>query len=225
MKNQMIELDKKGFTLIEIVLAVLILGVVFSTLFFSYSALFQAREKIEGKISVLSQAETALLRITEDLNNFYCEISPLYKKNDDYGFKSKYFFVAEKEFDEKSFTKLRFTSFSHLGFGNDYLKSPSEIFYYLRNNILYRGDFYYPYPETEEERERLSYAVCRNVAEFSLLFYDKENNEFEYWDSDSSEFKYSTPYSVKLELELFLDDEKEKFETKIKLPVFREKEE
>ena len=224
MKNQMIKLNKNGFTLIEIVLAVLILGAVFSTLFFSYSALFQAREKIERKISVLSQAQTALLRINEDLNNFYCETYPLFKKTDDYGFKSKYFFIAENKFDKNLSTNLRFTSYSHLGFGNDYLKSPSEIFYYLKDNILYRGDFYYPYPETEEEKKMQSFALCKNVSKFKLLFYDKENNEFEYWDSDSSEFKYSTPYIVKLEIELFLDDEKEKFETKIKLPVFREKE-
>ncbi|MDY0132694.1 MAG: prepilin-type N-terminal cleavage/methylation domain-containing protein [Desulforegulaceae bacterium] len=221
----MIKINEKGFTLIEVVLAVLILGVVFSTLFFSYSALFQAREKIERKTSILSQAETALTRIVEDLNNFYCELPPLYKKSEDHGFRSKYFFWAENEFRQNSSTKLRFTSYSHLGFGNNYLKSPSEIFYYLKENVLYRGDFYYPYPETDLEKESLSFPICENVEKFNLVFYDEDKNEFEFWDSDSSEFKYSTPYFLKLEIVLFIDDEKEKFETKIKLPVFRKKEE
>ncbi|MDY0362462.1 MAG: prepilin-type N-terminal cleavage/methylation domain-containing protein [Desulforegulaceae bacterium] len=225
MKKQISKFDNNGFTLIEIVLAVLILGIVFSTLFFSYSALFQAREKIERKTQILSQAETALLRIVEDLNNFYCELSPLYKKSDDYDFESKYFFIAENEFKEKSSTKLNFTSYSHLSFGINNLKSPSEIFYFLEDNILYRGDFYYPYPKTEDEKKKLSFPICTNVEKFNLYFYDEEKNEYEFWDSDSLEFKYSTPYFVKLELELYFDDEKENFETKIKLPVFREKEE
>lgn len=170
MKKQILKFNNKGFTLIEIVLAVLILGIVFSTLFFSYSALFQAREKIDRKTQILSQAETALLRIVEDLNNFYCELSPLYKKSDDYDFESKYFFSAENEFKEKSSTKLKFTSYSHLGFGKNNLKSPSEIFYFLEDNILYRGDFYYPYPKTEDEKKSFPIQFVQMLKNLTFIF-------------------------------------------------------
>jgi general secretion pathway protein J len=218
--------NSSGFTLVEILLAVVIFGIVTTTLYFSYNSLFQAREKIEQKTEILSGAETALFRIVEDLVNFYCETKPLYKEKEDFGDNSRYFFYAETDFNQSlSSTAVNFTSYSHLNFGNNNYKSPSEIFYYLKDNILYRGDFVYPYPESREEKEKSSYALCKNVKKFKMIFYDEESQEYESWNSDDQDFEYATPQMVKLELEIELENDNEKFETKIRLPVFREKKE
>ncbi|MGM0418307.1 MAG: type II secretion system protein GspJ [Thermodesulfobacteriota bacterium] len=218
--------NSSGFTLVEILLAVVIFGIVTTTLYFSYNSLFQAREKIEQKTEILSGAETALFRIVEDLLNFYCETGPLYREKEDFGDKSKYFFYAENTFNQSfSSTEVNFTSYAHLGFGKDNYKSPSEIFYYLKDNILYRGDFVYPYPESREEKENRSYPLCKNVKKFKMTFYDEENQKYESWNSDDQDFEYATPKMVKLELEIELENDNEKFETKIRLPVFREKKE
>lgn len=222
----MTKLNNKGFTLIEVVLAVLLFGILSTTLFISYKSLFTAREKVDGKIEIYSQAETALSRIIEDLTNFYCEKRPLFKESDEFDFKSKYFFIAENEFNGKTdSTRLMFTSYSHLGFGNDKKDTPALIFYYLKNNILYRGDFTYPYPEEIEEMEKLSFPLCENVSKFKLFFYDEDEKEDETWNSDEEAFYYATPFYIKLQLGLNSGEETEFFETKIKPPVFREKNE
>lgn len=214
--------DQSGFTLIEIVLAVLIFGIVTTTLFFSYNSLFQAREAIDKKTKMITQAETALLRIVEDLENFYCEKRPLYKESEEIDFESKYFFYAENVFSNNTTSsKISFTSYAHLGFGGDISKSPSQIFYFLKGNILYRGDFIYPYPETEDEKEKKCYQLCKNVKKFKLIFFDEEKNEYENWNSDEAEYKYATPKRAKLEFEIALDGEVKKFETEILFPVFR----
>ncbi len=213
--------NNKGFTLLEILMAVMIFGIVMTTLFFSYKSIFKAREKIEEKIKLVSEARSAISRIHDDIVNFYCETRPLYKESNEIGFKSKYFFRAESDFDggEKN-SRLDFTSYSHLGFGDNH-RSPVNIFYYVKENILYRGDFIYPYPEKEEIKEEKSYKLCRNIKSFKFYFYDKDENEYEFWDSDEEEYQYSTPYIVKIQLEIKIYDETEKIETEIKIPVYR----
>ena len=213
-----------GFTLIEIVLAILIFSILSTTLFYSYRSLFSAKEKIDAKIELLLQSRSVLLRLTEDLRNFYCELRPLFKEPKEFGEKSKYFFITDIETGEyENSSILDFTSYSHLGFGGDLVSSPSEILYFLKDNILYRGDFIYPYPETDREKKEKSYALCRNVSSFKIVLFDENGDEYEGWNSDEKEFNFSTPFSVKIIMEITAGGSKEKYETTIELPVHREK--
>lgn len=225
MLNQRVdEKIDSGFTLVEVLLAIVLLGIITTTLFVSYKSLFTARAQIDNKVNILSQSKTVINRVVDDLTGFYCELRPLYKEVEEFNFKSKYFFVAESQYSgEKTSSKLNFTSYSHLGFGGDDIKSPAEIFYFLKDNILYRGDFIYPYPETIDEKEEKSYPICKNVNEFKLVFYDEEGDEYQSWDSDDVVYGFSTPCRVYIKIETLIESEKEVYETEIKLPVFREK--
>ena len=63
--------DTRGFTLIEILIAVSILAVVLSTIFASYTGTFSIIEETESQADIYGMARIAMERIQEDLESAY----------------------------------------------------------------------------------------------------------------------------------------------------------
>jgi hypothetical protein len=92
--------------------------------------------------------------------------------------------------------------------------------------VLKRSDVLNPYDEDYVFEEKKNDPVlCKDVEEFTVVYYDKDGNERETWDSDSDFLKYSTPYAldIKLKIKSGQGDGTYAFEAKIALPVVREK--
>jgi len=69
-----------GFTLMEILLAFLILGIVLTTVLASFNAVFSTTDTLNSSSRFYEMAKSCLNRMTLDLEAFYALQPPLYKK-------------------------------------------------------------------------------------------------------------------------------------------------
>lgn len=220
MTNQPTKKDirSKGFTLVEIMIAILILGLVLSTVYASYSYTMKIVRDLEYENHLYKMARTAMDRMIKDLSSLQLASGSFDLR------------AEKKTLSNREFYSLSFWSASHLAFGeNEGEASPAAISYYVVEDeggdsfSLWRSDL----PGAKPAKERNisgGFVVCQNVDSLSLRFYDSTGRELESWDSSSfsTDQKGKAPLSVKIELALVNINDKEKpykFMTKVFLPV------
>jgi general secretion pathway protein J len=207
-----------GFTLVEIMIAILILGLVLSTVYVAYSGTMKIVRDIEYQNNLYKMARTTMDRMIKDL-------SSLQLSSGSFDFRAE-----KKTLSNREFYSLSFWSASHLAFGeNEGEGSPAAISYYVQEDegggsfSLWRSDLSGAKPSTEKKISG-GFVVCQNVDSWSLRFYDLTGRESESWDSSSfsAQQKGRAPVAVKIELAMVNINDKEKpykFMTKVFLPV------
>jgi general secretion pathway protein J len=216
-----------GFTLLEILVAVFILGVVVTTVLASFNMVFSNAESLEGTASVFDMGKTCLSRISGDLENIFILERPLYKTpgRDD----PPDLYRIQGSVDNLGGTKiakLRFASRAHVPLGKSRPEGIAEIVYYVQagpggNLRLKRADNLYPYPRFEERST--DPVLCENVKALAFEYIDGEGKTFDHWDSESSNFSHATPVSVAVRLEIVDGNDTYGFQTTVALPSVRRK--
>jgi general secretion pathway protein J len=223
--------NNTGFTLMEILIAMFIFAIVMTTIFGTFNGVISRTEAIKNGMGGFEMARTCLNRISSDLNAIYIEQKPLYHPPDFDDPPDPYRVFGKETFaGNKNFTQLRFASTDHLSMTKNIENGIAEIVYYVVEQgypesefVLKRSDVLYPNDEDYEFEEKESDPVlCEDIEEFTVIFFDNEENEYEKWDSDSDFLKYATPYALKIKLKIKNNDGSYYFDTKIALPVFRE---
>ncbi len=221
-----------GFTLLEILIAVFIFAVVMSTIFGTFNGVISRTDAIKNGMGGYEMARTCFDRMISDLTTIYLDQKPLYHPPDIDDPPDPYRLVGTESYaGSKNFSKLRFASTDHLSMNGKDEKGIAEIVYYIKEEgypesefVLKRSDTAYPYDKNYEFEEKDSDPVlCENIEEFSIKYFDQDGNETEKWDSDSDFLKYGSPKAVKIKLKLINNENSYEFETKIVLPIFREK--
>jgi general secretion pathway protein J len=216
-----------GFTLMEIMLAIFILGIVVTTVLASFNAVFSTTDTLESSSNIHEMAKTCLKRMTIDLESAYVALPPLYKPPEFDAPPDDYRIVgSDTEAGGMSFANLRFTSRSHLRFENLMRDGIAEIVYYIQSKadgqaVLKRSDNLFPYPEFEERGSDPT--LCYHVKSLAFMYYDDEGTEYESWDSESDEFGYATPAAIAIQLEIEDTGGVYTFGTLVKLPIYRQK--
>jgi general secretion pathway protein J len=222
--------NNAGFTLMEILIAIFIFSIVMTTIFGTFNGVISRTEAIKNGMGGFEMARTCLNRISADLNAIYIEQKPLYHPPDFDDPPDPYRLIGKETFaGSKNFSQLRFASTDHLSMTKSVENGIAEIVYYVVEEgypessfVLKRSDVVYPYDEDYEFEEKDSDPVlCEDIEEFSVIFFDEDENEYEKWDSDSDYLKYATPYALKIKLKITNSDGVYAFETKISLSVFR----
>jgi general secretion pathway protein J len=215
MKNN---IRSKGFTLVEIMIAILILGLVLSTVYTSYSYTMKIVHDIEYENNLYKMARTAMDRMIKDLSSLQLSSGSFDLR------------AEKKTLSKREFYYLSFWSASHLAFGeNEGAGRPATISYYVAEDegqdsfSLWRSDLSGAKP-SKEKNISSGFVVCQNVDSWRLRFYDSTGRELESWDSSSSsaDQKGKAPVAVKIELAMVNLNDKEKpykFMTKVFLPV------
>ena len=143
--------EGKGFTLMEVLIAIFILVTVLSTIYASYTGTLRIVEETQSQAELYQVARIALERITEDLESLYIPtktkealIGPAGLDDDEelVGFKGEANEIAGERADS-----MRFFSRAHLVFGEQDLPcGTAEIGYYVEEDetteslVLYRTD-------------------------------------------------------------------------------------
>ncbi len=83
-----------------------------------------------------------------------------------------------------------------------------------------RSDSLYPYPPFEVDG--WDPILCEGIKNLKITYFDREGNDYDYWDSESDAFDYATPVSVNLLIEIAQNGTTSVFETRVTLPVVRE---
>jgi general secretion pathway protein J len=219
--------DARGFTLMEILLAFLILGIVITTILASFNAVFSTTETLNNSARYYDMAKNCLNRMTLDLGGLYISQPPLYKPPNFDDPPDPYRIVgSSSENGGTSFAKVRFASNAHIPLNKSIKRGVAEIVYYVQGQddgqqVLRRGDHLYPYPPFEENSG--DPVLSDHVKSLAFTYYDSEGSEFEAWNSDSDEYGYATPAAIRIQLEIGDESVFYNFETTVRFAVNREK--
>ena len=219
-----------GFTLLEILVAMFIVGIVPSTIFTIFTSTIKNISHAESQAGIYQMGRVALLRIQEDL-----ECSRILEGDDilpdeETDSISMNFSGKNKTIDDKDADTLSFLSTKHLSMDDeDNNPGLARIIYYVKENdqeqglALYRVDI----PEREQPPEDGTggLILCEGLHSVNLLYYNSDGDEYETWDSSEEEFKGKLPSMVAIQLH-FMDksnpEEPFKFETSIALPMTKD---
>jgi general secretion pathway protein J len=207
----------RGFTLIEIMIAVFILGLVLSTVYAAYSGTMTLTKEMEYENSVYRNARTTMDRIIRDLSS----LQPS---------GGVWNLQAGKEMaGSHEFPSLFFSAAAHLAFSeNEIDGGNAQIAYFVEEDTdggysLRRSDLL-NYQATKEKSKSSSYLLCPNIDSLIFTFYDVNGKEFDSWDSASvtSAQKNKAPAAIRIDLSVANLSNKEapyRFMTKIFLPT------
>jgi len=216
-----------GFTLMEILLAILILAIVITTVLASFNTVFSTTDALERGHDRFQAARTCLQRLSSDLTDVFVLKRPLFKPPEFDSPPDPFRIAGTTEIvNGTSFALIRFTSRAHLPMGQEQRPGLAEIVYYPEGNdegkvVLRRADNLYPFPDFEPRSS--DPIICEEVKLFTLLYVDEEGETSEDWNSDAENDGFATPRAVVVRLVTGEDDESFTFETRIPLPVFRKK--
>ena len=218
-----------GFTLVELMLAIVILGLVVTTVLASFNTVFSTTDALQSNSQIYEMAKNCLKQMSRDLESVYVAQPPIYKPPEFDDPPNDYRIVGlSEDTGGTGFAKIRFTSRAHLLLENTTRGGVAEIVYYLQakedgSRVLKRSDNIYPYPEFEEKGS--DPVLCEWVKSVAFKYYDAEGSEYEAWDSESDEYEYATPTAIEIQLEIADSGGSQFFGTLIKLPVQRSKNE
>jgi general secretion pathway protein J len=224
-----IRCSDRGFTLLEIIIAIFIFAIIFTTIFTSYSSLLSGNETADQGTASYEMAKNCLNRMIIDLESIHLTLPPGYSPPV-LGEPPDPYRIVGENFDSEggSLPRLRFTSLAHVSFGGKAEKGVAEIVYYLQstgdgNYVLRRADNLYPY-ETFEEKAG-DPVLCTDVKSLTFKYYDQDGTAYDLWDSEDEGFGYSTPKAIDINLELAENSNSLWFKTMVKIPVYRKKKE
>ncbi len=234
-------LNESAFTLLEILVAAMIFGIIMLTIFSSFRSFLLSSQKIKTNIAVSETITSINSVLVRDFLSLRVSMPPEYTRQtlretslssgssslnlDDYN--DKFRFIGEQVTEGgKIFSKVKFASLAHIPFGN-YIKKASgaaKIIYYVRQDEegrfeLCRSDTLNSFDGNEGTK--CDPIICRNITKFEVKYVDIKGEEHLEWDSESENWGYSTPFLINIEMEFQVIDSIRTFSTSILMPVFR----
>jgi general secretion pathway protein J len=216
--------QSRGFTLVEILVAIFILSLVMATVYVSYSGTLKTTHQLEEDGTIYKMARASMGRMINDL-------SSLQAYSDSSGSSGSFDLHAGiKKIGSREFHSLSFWSASHLAFSeNEGEERPAAISYYVQEDnerksfSLLRADVSGSKPDSTKNTEG-GFIICQNIDSFRLTFYDASGGETDSWDSSATgtDQTGSAPAVIKIELSLVNPSDPEKpykFMTNVFLPV------
>lgn len=197
-------INRKGFTLFEILIAMFIFAVVMSTIFTSYTGTFRIIDDTESRAEIYAMARIALARMQEDLESVHFQTAVTSESE-----KSQ-FLGENKEIEGRDADDLRFLSRAHLIFSEED-ESPgiAEISYYIGEDeesdglVLYRSDT--PALGESPEHGTGGLVLCNGLFSVNVNYYDDDGEIHESWDSSKEEFNNGLPAMISILLQ-FADE-------------------
>lgn len=215
--------DQSGMTLIEIMLALLILGTVMTMVSISLSGSLNILNATRSQGEIYHRAQVALQRISEDLSSAVL-------------IESAEFIGSDDQVDGQDADTLEFTSTAHVVFNRE-VDNPglAAISYGVQEDelregelLLFRSDQLLATsdPDGAIEGEREGLILCDRLRSVNFTYFDEEGEELEEWSTSedvfSEESERKLPVAVSCTLEFWVDRENEtsiEFKTGVLLPV------
>ena len=189
---------QRGFTLIEILVAMFIFALIVPTIYGAYRATVRVTSDAEEGDQAYSIGRAAMSRLIKDLESI-CT------------YKGSYQFRLTMSSDDESVPMLTFTSAAHLTFtGQETSEGVASISYYLDRDEegyyrLMRKDTLLTGSQTGTAEE--AFPICegiRRIQDIKLKFYDSKGQAYDVWDSDLDidAQKGKAPAAVQIDLRL-----------------------
>ncbi|MBT3257770.1 MAG: prepilin-type N-terminal cleavage/methylation domain-containing protein [Deltaproteobacteria bacterium] len=217
----------RGFTLLEILIAIFMLALVVTAVFGAFSGTFKVVTETEVQEDIYATARVALERISEDLASV-CGGGLSKGEQPQTGVtRQQFLFVGEDHrVDDKNADTLRFLSSAHLSFKiGRREEGPAEISYYTEYReetddlALYRSDTL-DYLEGGEDGQG-GLLLCEGLKWLDFIYYDRDGDAHNTWDTTQSSGMAQLPSRVEISVgfENALDPENPlQFMTGVALP-------
>ena len=218
----------RGFTLLEILVALAIFAAIMAMLYPAYTGTFGNIEAAESQSEMYRMARVALERITDDIQSAYLPKITESVENEENPVWSTGFLAQDSTTDSRDADILSFSSEEHIGFGVDDGRTRAKIIYYIRQKqgedalILYRSDI--PEPERPLEEEGGGFVLCDRLYSINYTFQDENGETYDKWDSSTEPFKDRLPVMVSIQIETIDRSDPSKhvrFMTSISIPLAR----
>jgi general secretion pathway protein J len=208
-----------GFTLLEIIIAIAILAIVFSSLYAAYSSTLETTEQVESERDIEQAARLGLMRMADDLASVYVQEA----ENDSED--SPYRFVGgSSDSLDQGDTVVEFATSGHLDFDMIF---PSlrinRVSYVLekqaeeeRSYRLVRREI--PFAGLGGEEHKAEIEVADGVEQLTLTYVGEEGQIAGQWDSQAPETKGLAPRLVYIRLQM-AEDKSRFFTTTVALPA------
>ncbi|MCG8470682.1 MAG: type II secretion system GspH family protein [Desulfobacterales bacterium] len=191
--------DDKGFTLIELMVAVTLAAILFAAIGVGIHQVARGAASLEEAGESHQGMGDALEWMRRDLEALYVDPFPLFSPEGSIDEEDPYRFVITQEsVGGAEVSMLRFTSRNHLSFGSDPAGGIAEIVYFVTEEdeglVLRRSDRLF-FHEPFDPGQSAPIAMTR-LERFEVTATDSEGNVWSEWDSDDSGAGYATPFSV-----------------------------
>jgi general secretion pathway protein J len=206
----------KGFTLIEILIAVFILGIVLTTVYASYTGTFRLIRATESDAELYGMARTVLERMGRDL-----EATAPWKGS--FTFTARPYYLGNREF-----TRLIFRSSAHIAFGEKEEAAGIAVIEYgveegseKPGYVLTRSDSLHRDP-AKEAAPTGGYLLCDRIETLTYRFFDSAGKAYDSWDNGDEAQKKRAPVMVEIRLGLVNEKDRERpfpFLTRVRLPL------
>ena len=218
---------ESGFTLFEIIVAILIFSILITAVFSTFRSISSSADTLQREDAYYEAAHAALSRMLKDLESIYVTIPPLYQPPGFNATPDPYRVFSERSSTAgEEFSKLQFTSFEHIAINGDDSKGIAQIVYYAHRGrtdqfVLRRSDHIWPYKSFEESSN--DPILCEKLKSIRFKFYDAAGESHDQWDSDTNDVDNATPRAVEIKLEIGDESGSVSLETRVVLPVYRDK--
>jgi general secretion pathway protein J len=170
-------LPEKGFTLIEILLAIFILGIVMTTVYASYTGTFRVIRETQVDAEIYGMARNALDRMVRDLQS----AAP---------WRGAFTFITKADtFGDRGFLRLTFRAAAHVAFSDREASGGISVIEYRVEEgtekagyVLLRSDNLYRDPGKDAPLPG-GYLLSDRVEALTYRFTDAAGKEYDTWDS------------------------------------------
>ena len=196
--------NSQGFTLAELLIAILIFSLVVSMTYAAFSTTFRVIEDASSSSKYAERARVTLARVAEDLESLYFADNGI--------FAGKETFYGELRGDS-----LSFTSRAHLIFHKDSAPAGyATISYRVEETAdreglrLFRSDVaYLPGERNDEEK---GFLLCEDLREVAFTYINENGAEQENWDSEQQKEREDQEIPRAVRVKISFPDEKEEGE-------------
>lgn len=215
----------RGFTLLEIMVAIFIFAVVITTVFGSFRVVFSSADAVGSDVTRFETARTCLTRMSTDLTALHVTLYPRYRVPEFNDPPDPYRLVGDStDVAGDTFGRLRFASQAHLRLNGDTRQGVCRIVYYVHQRgekslVLRRSDTLYPFPEFEESED--DPILCDQILALQFGYVGADGDAVETWDSESEDNEYTTPRSIEIRLTVGTPDRPTTFTTRVPLYAYR----
>jgi len=220
----------KGFTLLEILVAVFITTLVLTIVYSSFFQILDAKERVEKELDLLHEARVVFSRLGKDLSN-------VYPRGRVSGIATSYpysHFRGTVDLENGENSKLRLSSYTRNIVNFNRESDQSEVTYFVEkvdeDNFDEENRVYAlvrrENPWIGNDRGGTQYAISERVSKFRLTYLNKKReddlllkeDDIEQWDAIALAGAY--PRAVEVELVLKNESGEDKaFKTTIFLPI------
>lgn len=166
---------ERGFTLVELLIAIFIFAIVISSVYGAYRATFHIVHGSEYQLKVANSARVVVERLAEDFSSIVTGPGGV-------------FFGENHEYSDAIGDSLSFVSSAHLALRKTDTLSGHALVQYLPELDLdtgllnlYRSDVVL-LPGVEKDDDDVSkHLICRGLQEFRFTYVDQDGNEAEEW--------------------------------------------